>query len=81
MKTYYFVGGPLPGKTGEFFARLGALGGPPPGWQIHPHASGDGNALHLVQAGSPADITAHLDHFSDIYEHGPIVEVVPRPGA
>ena len=81
MKTYYFIGGPLSERAGEFFTRLKALGGPPPGWQLYPHASGDGNALHLVQANSTADITAHLDHFSDIYRHGPIVEVVPRPGA
>lgn len=81
MKTYYFVGGPLPKRTAEFFTRLKSLGGPPPGWQLFPHATGNGNALHLVQASSTADITAHLDHFADIYQHGPIIEVVPGPRA
>ena len=80
MKTYYFVGGPRSGQTEDFVTRLRALGGPPPGWQIYPHTSGDGHALHLVRANSTADVTAHLDHFADIYQHGPIVEVAPRPG-
>ena len=81
MKTYYFVGGPLLGKEEAFFTRLKALGGLPPGWQIYPHASGDGNALHIVTAVSPTDITAHLDHFTEIYQYGPVIEVLERRGS
>ena len=42
MRTYYFVGGPLPGRMEEFRRRLGAAGGPPTGWLVYPHVSGDG---------------------------------------
>ncbi len=78
MTTYYFVGGPRPGEAEEFFRRLNAAGGPPAGWQIYPHASGDGKALHIVRADSAAAIESHLARFADIYEATPPVEVVER---
>ena len=78
MKLYYFVGGPLPGQMDEFRRRLERIGGSPAGWTIYPHASGDGKALHLVEAGSPQEIQDHLQHFSDIYEHSPIMEIIDR---
>jgi hypothetical protein len=76
MRTFYFVGGPIPGHTDEFFERLAAVGGTPPGWQISPHASGDGKALHIVETESEAAIMAHLAQFADIYEATPPVELV-----
>jgi hypothetical protein len=75
MNTYYFVGGPLPGTMGEFRRRLDAAGGPPAGWLVYPHASGDGQALHVVLAESTEAILEHLARFSGIYAHGAIVEV------
>ncbi|HET9552867.1 MAG TPA: hypothetical protein VFP50_07855 [Anaeromyxobacteraceae bacterium] len=79
MNTYYFVGGPLPGRMDEFRRRLAAAGGPPTGWQILPHASGDGRALHVVRAESPEAILRHLAHFDGIYAHDAIVEVRALP--
>ena len=79
MKTFYFVGGPTPGQETTFFQRLAEVGGAPADWRIYPHASGDGRALHLVEAGSEEPILTHLAQFEPIYERGPIVEVVPRP--
>ncbi len=79
MKSYYFVGGPLPGRMQEFRARLAAAGGPPPGWTLMPHASGDGRALHVVQAESVEGVQRHLAHFDGIYSHGEIIEVVSLP--
>ena len=76
MARFYFVGGPTPGHAAEFFDRLAAVGGTPPGWQISPHANGDGRALHIVQADSEAAIAAHLAQFADIYEATPPVELV-----
>ena len=76
MSTFYFVGGPTEGNQGAFFRRLAEVGGPPPGWQTYPHASGDGRALHLVQVDGKDAILAHLAQFDPIYERGPIVEVV-----
>jgi hypothetical protein len=78
MKTYYFVGGPIEGQADAFRRRLAEVGGAPPGWQIYPHASGDGQALHVVASDTEASILAHLAQFDPIYERGPIVEVVPR---
>lgn len=52
MNTYYFVGGPLPGRMDEFRRRLDTAGGPPPGWLVLPHANGNGRALHVVHADS-----------------------------
>ena len=79
MPTFYFVGGPLPGHADEFFRRLAQAGGPPPSWQIYPHASGDGKALHVVRAEADDAITTHLAQFADIYEASAPVEVVePR---
>lgn len=77
-RLYYFVGGPLPGAADEFFKRLSAAGGSPPGWAVYPHAARDGKALHVVEATSVVEITAHLDQFADIYRYGPIVEIVKR---
>ncbi|NJD27713.1 MAG: hypothetical protein FIA92_05395 [Chloroflexi bacterium] len=51
-----------------------------PDWLIYPHASGDGRALHVVRAEDEAPILDHLARFEPIYERGPIVEVVERPG-
>lgn len=79
MKTYYFVGGPLPGCLDEFRQRLGAAGGPPPGWLVLPHASGDGRALHVVLADSLESVLRHLARFDGIYVHDEIVEVRAPP--
>jgi hypothetical protein len=49
MRVFYFVGGPTAGNAPEFFRRLEEAGGPPPGWRVYRHASGDGRALHLVE--------------------------------
>ena len=73
---YYFVCGPPPGKAEEFFRRLTAAGGPPSGWRIYPHASHDGQALHIVEAASRAEITSHLGLFAGLYECGEIIEIV-----
>jgi hypothetical protein len=78
VRSFYFVGGPRPGREAEFFRRLNEIGGPPPGWQILRHATGD-RALHLVAADSEADIVAHLEEFGDGYEHDAIVEVLSSP--
>jgi hypothetical protein len=78
--TFYFVGGPIDGQREEFRRRLSEIGGSPPGWQIYPHTNRDGRALHVVEADSKASILAHLANFDQIYERGPIVEVVPTPG-
>jgi hypothetical protein len=78
MKTYYFVGGPIEGQQQAFIRRLEELGGPPRGWRIYPHASGDGDALHVIESDSEAPILAHLAQFGRIYKRGPIVEVVSR---
>lgn len=77
MKTYYFVGGPTDGHADAFRRRLLAIGGTPPGWQVYPHANGDGQALHIVRTQDKASILAHLAHFRSIYARGRIVEVVP----
>lgn len=77
MKTYYFVGGPTEGQADAFRRRLLAIGGPPPGWQVYPHANRDGQALHVVRTEDEASILAHLAHFQSIYRRGPIVEIVP----
>jgi hypothetical protein len=81
MSTYYFVGGPRPGCMEEFRARLQTAGGPPRGWLVLPHASGDGRALHVVEAESLQDVVRHLAAFDGIYAHDEIVEVRRRPGA
>ncbi len=75
MNTYYFVGGPLPGRMDEFRRRLGAAGGAPPGWLVLPHASGDGRALHVVRADSREAILRHLALFEGIYAHDGIVDL------
>jgi hypothetical protein len=79
MNTYYFVGGPLSGCMDEFRARLGAAGGPPPGWLVYPHASGDGRALHVVHAESRDEVIRHLERFDGIYSRDEIVEVRSLP--
>jgi hypothetical protein len=76
MPIFYFVGGPTPGHAEEFFEGLAAAGGTPVGWQIAPHASGDGKALHIVRVDSADAIAAHLAQFADIYEATPPVELV-----
>jgi hypothetical protein len=81
MSTYYFVGGPLPGRMDEFRRRLDGAGGPPAGWRILAHASGDGRALHLVEADSREAILRHLALFEGIYACGEIVEVRSVPPA
>jgi hypothetical protein len=78
VNTYYFVGGPLPGKMDEFRRRLSGAGGTPQGWRVLPHASGDGLALHVVQAESREALLGHLAHFEGIYAHDAIVEVLDR---
>lgn len=78
-RTYYFVGGPTEGHEDAFFRRLGEVGGLPPGWQIYPHASGDGRALHVVQAVDEDAIVTHLAQFAPFYERGAIVEVATQP--
>lgn len=80
MRRYYFVGGPLPGQMNEFRRRLGEAGGPPPGWLVLPHASGDGRALHVVQEESLESVQRHLARFDGIYAHDEIVEVIEPPG-
>jgi hypothetical protein len=75
MRTFYFVGGPTPGHAEAFFRRLEAVGGPPSGWCIYPHACGDGKALHIVRTESDDSINAHLAQFTDIYEATPPIEV------
>jgi hypothetical protein len=79
MNTYYFVGGPLPGMMDDFRRRLAAAGGPPQGWLVLPHASGDGRALHVVLADSREEIRRHLAHFEGIYAHDAIVELRAPP--
>jgi hypothetical protein len=79
MKTFYFVGGPKPGGAVAFFERLAHSGGPPSGWQILPHASRDGKALHIVKAESIHSIVDHLKTFDDIYERSEILEVLSTP--
>lgn len=77
MTTFYFVGGPIAGKREEFLRLLIDVGGAPPGWQIYPHASGDGRALHVVETDSEESILAHLANFDPIYDRGPIIEIKP----
>jgi hypothetical protein len=79
VTTYYFVGGPVAGQQEAFFQRLAQIGGSPDGWAVYPHASGDGQALHVVEADGEAKILAHLAQFRLAYERGPIVQVMPRP--
>lgn len=80
MKTFYFIGGPKPGRAEEFFQRLAQVGGSPANWQIYPHAANDGKALHVVNAESLQNILDHLQHFQGIYEHSEIIEVrAPAP--
>lgn len=79
MRTFYFVGGPIGGEGEAFRRRLAEIGGSPPGWHIYPHASGDGQALHVVTTDAEESIESHLAKFDPIYTHGPIVEVVSRP--
>jgi hypothetical protein len=78
MKKFYFVGGPKPGQTEEFFRRLNQIGGSPSGWRLYPHADHSGKALHLVDTESQDDIIRHLEHFHDIYERSEIVEIIER---
>jgi hypothetical protein len=80
VKTYYFVGGPAKGHLEAFRRRLAELGGPPRLWEIYPHSSGDGQALHVVRADGEDSIVSHLAQFGPAYERGPIVEVVSREG-
>ncbi len=75
MKKFYFVGGPKAGKSAEFFSRLDRIGGIPCGWSVYPHMVNDGKALHIVDVESPNEIASHLQHFSDIYDYGEIIEI------
>ena len=77
MRTFYFVDGPIPGHADEFFRRVADAGGPPRGWRISPHASGDGQALHVVLAECEDAIAVHLAQSTDIYEATPI-EIIER---
>ena len=76
MRLFYFVGGPTEGHREGFLRRLAEAGGSPPGWWIYPHARGDGQALHVVEADAEESILADLAQFDPIYQRGPIVEVV-----
>jgi hypothetical protein len=78
MSLYYFVGGPVDGKSEEFFRRLAEIGGSPSGWRIYPHAADDGKALHIAEVKTREEILVHLRHFEDIYEHTPITAIVER---
>ncbi len=79
MLKFYFVGGPKPGKSEEFFRRLREMGGTPASWRIYPHANNDGKALHIAEVESPNEILDHLRHFDGIYEYGEIIEIIdPR---
>ena len=78
-RTYYFVGGPTEGHEEAFFRRLTEVGGLPAGWQIYPHASGDGRALHVVEVVDEKAVLTHLAQFAPFYERGPIVEVAAQP--
>jgi hypothetical protein len=78
MRTYYFVGGPTPGNAEAFFRRLEAAGGPPAGWQIYPHADGQGKALHTARVETEDAVAAHLARFADIYAATPPIEVLER---
>jgi hypothetical protein len=80
LSIFYFVGGPLPGRMAEFRRRLDAEGGPPAGWTLHPHANGDGQALHVVTCHRIEEIREHLANFDGIYACGEIVEVRALPG-
>ena len=75
MKTYYFTGGPKSGTQEKFFQRLQEIGGAPQGWIIYPHASDDGQALHIANVDSLQDILNHLAYFDGIYEYDQIIEV------
>ena len=70
------LAGRCPAAPTSLLRRLAHAGGPPPTWQIYPHASGDGKALHLVRAEAADAITAHLGQFADIYAATEPVEVV-----
>jgi hypothetical protein len=60
MKTYYFAGGPQRGQRMTFFRPLAEIGGSPPDRSVYPHANGDGQALHVVDAETEDVILAHL---------------------
>jgi hypothetical protein len=79
MKRFYFVGGPIQGKSSEFFQILEQIGGSPSGWRIYPHAINDGRALHLVKAESEHEVLNYLKRFSGIYEYTDIVEIREKP--
>jgi hypothetical protein len=76
MRTFYFVGGPSDGQGEAFRRRLAEIGGAPANWHIYPHASRDGQALHVVTTDAEESISAHLAKFDPIYAHGPIVELI-----
>jgi hypothetical protein len=78
MKLYYFVGGPIKSQEDEFFRRLSDVGGTPSGWKIYLHSSGDGQALHNIEAQSQLEIFNHLNHFQDVYEHSKIFEITSQ---
>lgn len=79
MKRFYFVGGPRAGQEAVFMAALRRVGGPPSGWTIYPHANGDGQALHVVEADDESCIDEHLDQFDGFYDRGPVIEVTLPP--
>ena len=79
MSLFYFVGGPVAGQEEAFFRRLTEVGGSPATWRIYPHARGDGQALHVVEADGAAAIEAHLATFVPIYRRGPIIEIAVQP--
>jgi hypothetical protein len=76
VRLFYFVGGPVAGRHEAFRRRLAEVGGSPPGWTIYPHATGDGRALHVVEADGEDAVLAHLRQFDPDYAYGTIVEVV-----
>lgn len=79
MRSFYFVGRPVDGRQEAFFRQLAEAGGSPSTWRVYPHASGDGQAIHLVEANGEDEIDAHLAQFLPIYQRGPIVELVAGP--
>jgi hypothetical protein len=70
-----------PGHVEEFFRRLARAGGPPPTWDIYPHANGDGKALHVVHVEDEVAIRKHLAQFSGFYEAQPLIEILESPAS
>lgn len=78
MKKFYFVGGPKPGQSDEFFQRFGRAGGTSGGWRACPPTFTDGRALRMADVESQRQIWSHLLHFDGASEWGEIVEIAER---